>query len=89
MGFALTKLGRAAFTLVEIMIVVAVIVVLAAMTIPGILRTGKHRKSTEILNGLRLRGRKKDAMKRQAARDLRDFETRSVRQYAVGPSVLP
>jgi type II secretory pathway pseudopilin PulG len=53
MGFALTKLGRATFTLVEIMIVVAVIVVLAAMTIPGILRTGKHRKSTEILNGLR------------------------------------
>jgi prepilin-type N-terminal cleavage/methylation domain-containing protein len=47
MGFALTKLGRAAFTLVEIMIVVAVIVVLAAMTIPGILRTGKHRKSTK------------------------------------------
>jgi prepilin-type N-terminal cleavage/methylation domain-containing protein len=79
MGFALTKLGRAAFTLVEIMIVVAVIVVLAAMTIPGILRTGKHRKSTEILNGLRLRGGKKDAVKRQAARDLRDFEIWSVR----------
>ena len=47
MGFALTKLGRAAFTLVEIMIVVAVIVVLAAMTIPGILRMGKHRKRTK------------------------------------------
>ena len=59
MGFALTKFGRAAFTLVEIMIVVAVIVVLAATTIPGILRTGKHRKSTEILNGLRLRGEKR------------------------------
>jgi prepilin-type N-terminal cleavage/methylation domain-containing protein len=59
MGFALTKFGRAAFTLVEIMIVVAVIVVLAATTIPGILRTGKHRKSTETLNSLRLRGGKK------------------------------
>jgi competence protein ComGC len=54
MGFASTKFGRVVFTLVEIMIVVTVIVVLAAMTIPGILRTGKHRKSTEILNGLRL-----------------------------------
>ncbi len=64
MGFALTKFSRTAFTLVEIMIVVTVIVVLVAMTIPGILRAGKHRKSTEILNDLSLRGGKKGAVER-------------------------
>jgi prepilin-type N-terminal cleavage/methylation domain-containing protein len=38
MGFALTKFARAAFTLVEIMIAVAVIALLAAIAIPGFLR---------------------------------------------------
>ena len=89
MGFALTKFSRTAFTLVEIMIVVTVIVVLVAMTIPGILRTGKHRKSMEILNDLDLRGGKKGAVERWPACDLRDFEIRSVRPYAVGPTNLP
>jgi competence protein ComGC len=54
MGFALTKFGRTVFTLVEIMIVAAVIVLLVAVTIPGLLRTGKRRKSVGILNDFRL-----------------------------------
>jgi hypothetical protein len=54
MGFGLTKFGRTVFTVVEIMIVVAVIALLVAMTIPGFLRTRKRRKSVEILNDFRL-----------------------------------
>jgi hypothetical protein len=49
-----TKFGRTVFTVVEIMIVVAVMALLVAMTIPGFLRTGKRRKSVEILNDFRL-----------------------------------
>jgi Tfp pilus assembly protein FimT len=48
MGFALTKFGRTVFTLAEIMIAVAVIVLLVAIAIPGFLRPRKRMNSVEI-----------------------------------------
>ena len=52
----LTKLNkrRGAFTLVEIMIVVAIIALLAAIAVPGFLRARKRSQATKILNDLRL-----------------------------------
>ena len=58
MGFALTKLGRTVFTLAEIMIVVAVIVLHVASTIPAFLRPRKRMNGVEILNGVRLTDRR-------------------------------
>src|SRR5437868_4633647 len=52
----LTKLSskRTGFTLVEIMIVVAIIALLAAIAVPGFLRARKRSQATRILNDLRL-----------------------------------
>jgi prepilin-type N-terminal cleavage/methylation domain-containing protein len=52
----LTKLNRkhAGFTLVEIMIVVAIIALLAAIAVPGFLRARKRSQASRILNDLRL-----------------------------------
>ena len=43
-----------AFTLVEIMIVVAIICVLAAIAVPGFLRARKRSQASRIINDLRL-----------------------------------
>jgi prepilin-type N-terminal cleavage/methylation domain-containing protein len=43
-----------AFTLVEIMIVVAIIALLAAIAVPGFLRARKRSQATRILNDLRI-----------------------------------
>ena len=43
-----------AFTLVEIMIVVAIIALLAAIAVPGFLRARKRTQASKILNDLRL-----------------------------------
>jgi prepilin-type N-terminal cleavage/methylation domain-containing protein len=50
------KLTRkhAGFTLVEIMIVVAIIALLAAIAVPGFLRARKRSQATKILNDLRM-----------------------------------
>jgi prepilin-type N-terminal cleavage/methylation domain-containing protein len=45
---------RRGFTLVEIMIVVAIIALLAVIAIPGFLRARKRSTATKILNDLRL-----------------------------------
>jgi prepilin-type N-terminal cleavage/methylation domain-containing protein len=45
---------RRGFTLVEIMIVVAIIALLAAIAVPGFLRARKRSQATRILNDLRL-----------------------------------
>jgi prepilin-type N-terminal cleavage/methylation domain-containing protein len=45
---------RAAFTLVEIMIVVAIIALLASIAVPGFTRARKRAQATRILNDLRL-----------------------------------
>jgi len=45
---------RGAFTLVEIMIVVAIIALLAAIAVPGFLRSRKRSQATRILNDLRM-----------------------------------
>jgi prepilin-type N-terminal cleavage/methylation domain-containing protein len=47
-----TKIG--AFTLVEIMIVVAIIALLASIAVPGFLRARKRAQASRILNDLRL-----------------------------------
>lgn len=46
--------SRAGFTLVEIMIVVAIIALLAAIAVPGFLRARKRAQATRVLNDLRL-----------------------------------
>jgi prepilin-type N-terminal cleavage/methylation domain-containing protein len=46
--------GRKAFTLVEIMIVVAIIALLAAIAVPGFVRARKRSQASKILNDLRL-----------------------------------
>jgi prepilin-type N-terminal cleavage/methylation domain-containing protein len=45
---------RSAFTLVEIMIVVAIIALLAAIGVPGFLRARKRSQASRILNDLRM-----------------------------------
>src|SRR3954453_2541258 len=45
---------RSAFTLVEIMIVVAIIALLAAIAVPGFLRARKRSQASKILNDLRM-----------------------------------
>ena len=52
----LTKMNRkhAGFTLVEIMIVVAIIALLAAIAVPGFLRARKRSQASKILNDLRM-----------------------------------
>ncbi|MDQ6808285.1 MAG: prepilin-type N-terminal cleavage/methylation domain-containing protein [Verrucomicrobiota bacterium] len=45
---------RNAFTLVEIMIVVAIIALLAAIAVPGFLRARKRSQASKIINDLRL-----------------------------------
>ena len=48
------KTKRAGFTLVEIMIVVAIIALLAAIAVPGFLRSRKRSQAAKILNDLRM-----------------------------------
>ena len=47
-------LKQKGFTLVEIMIVVAIIALLAAIAVPGFLRARKRSQATRILNDLRM-----------------------------------
>ena len=48
------KSQRTGFTLVEIMIVVAIIALLAAIAVPGFLRSRKRSQASRIINDLRL-----------------------------------
>ncbi len=54
MSFAGTKFARAACTLVEIVIVIAIIALLAASALPGFLRARKRSQTAHIPNDLRL-----------------------------------
>ena len=46
--------GHAGFTLVEIMIVVAIIALLASIAVPGFMRARKRAQASRIINDLRL-----------------------------------
>jgi prepilin-type N-terminal cleavage/methylation domain-containing protein len=46
--------GHQAFTLVEIMIVVAIIALLASIAVPGFLRARKRSQASRVINDLRL-----------------------------------
>jgi len=46
--------NRGGFTLVEIMIVIAIIALLAAIAVPGFLRARKRAQASRVLNDLRL-----------------------------------
>ncbi|MGZ4966606.1 MAG: type II secretion system protein [Chthoniobacterales bacterium] len=48
------KTNRRGFTLVEIMIVVAIIALLASIAVPGFLRARKRSQASRIINDLRL-----------------------------------
>jgi prepilin-type N-terminal cleavage/methylation domain-containing protein len=50
----ITRSSRKGFTLVEIMIVVAIIALLAAIAVPGFLRARKRSQASRILNDLRM-----------------------------------
>ena len=50
----LSSLKSRAFTLVEIMIVVSIIALLAAIAVPGFLRARKRSQASRIINDLRL-----------------------------------
>src|SRR3954454_11463776 len=50
----LSAKSRGGFTLVEIMIVVAIIALLAAIAVPGFLRARKRSQASKILNDLRM-----------------------------------
>src|SRR2546421_12844763 len=52
--FKKLHIKHAGFTLVEIMIVVAIIALLAAIAVPGFLRARKRSQASKILNDLRL-----------------------------------
>ena len=52
--FKKLHIKRAGFTLVEIMIVVAIIALLAAIAVPGFLRSRKRSQASKILNDLRM-----------------------------------
>jgi prepilin-type N-terminal cleavage/methylation domain-containing protein len=66
---------RAGFTLVEIMIVVAIIALLAAIAVPGFLRARKRSQASRILNDLRMI---------DAAVDQYAIETNRSTSFAVG-----
>jgi prepilin-type N-terminal cleavage/methylation domain-containing protein len=52
--FKKLRTKHAGFTLVEIMIVVAIIALLAAIAVPGFLRARKRSQASKILNDLRM-----------------------------------
>jgi len=52
--FKKLQIKHAGFTLVEIMIVVAIIALLAAIAVPGFLRARKRSQAAKILNDLRM-----------------------------------
>ena len=88
---------RGGFTLVEIMIVVAIIALLAAIAVPGFLRARKRSQASKIINDLRLvdaavdqyaieRGKKTDDLVFTA--DWTAYVKRDTNLYTTGADLL-
>jgi Tfp pilus assembly protein FimT len=73
MSFAGTKFARAACTLVEIVIVIAMIALLAASALPGFLRARKRSQTAHIPNDLRLTKATADPCAIDASNKTRDL----------------
>ena len=89
--------NRAGFTLVEIMIVVAIIALLAAIAVPGFLRARKRSQATAILNDARVIGGAVDQYSIEnnmpgsstfTSSQLRDFFKPASRQYIQAASAV-
>ena len=88
---------HAGFTLVEIMIVVAIIALLAAIAVPGFLRARKRSQASKILNDLRLIDGAVDQYAIETGRkggdvvgvaDWTNYLKKDTRLYATGEDVL-
>ena len=88
---------RGGFTLVEIMIVVAIIALLAAIAVPGFLRARKRAQATRILNDLRLIDSAVDQYAIETNRstgntvaysDWRDYMKKGTALYNTGKDIL-
>ncbi len=84
------RLNRGGFTLVEIMIVVAIIALLAAIAVPGFIRARKRSQATTILNDARVIGNAIDqyaventqlGLNTFTSSQLKDFFKPASRQY--------
>ena len=76
------------FTLVEIMIVVAIIALLAAIAVPGFLRARKRSQATTLLNDLRLIDNAKDQYAIEYNKVLASPVGNDLRGYFKNSSVL-
>ena len=88
---------HAGFTLVEIMIVVAIIALLAAIAVPGFLRARKRSQASKILNDLRLIDGAVDQYSIETGRktgdvvnvaDWTNYLKKDTRLYATGQDLL-
>ena len=88
---------HAGFTLVEIMIVVAIIALLAAIAVPGFLRARKRSQASKILNDLRLIDGSVDQYAIETARstgfivgvqDWTNYLKKDTRLYATGQDLF-
>ena len=76
------------FTLVEIMIVVAIIALLAAIAVPGFLRARKRSQATTLLNDLRLIDNAKEMYAMEYMKTLASPVGNDLRGYFKSGSVL-
>src|SRR5947209_3736960 len=95
--FKRLHIKHAGFTLVEIMIVVAIIALLAAIAVPGFLRARKRSQASKILNDLRLIDGSVDQYAIETARstgfivgvqDWTNYLKKDTRLYATGQDLF-
>ena len=91
------KTNRRGFTLVEIMIVVAIIALLASIAVPGFLRARKRAQASRVMNDLRLLDNAVDQYAIETNRisgnpasftDLRAYIKRGTNLYVTGTDIF-